>query len=130
MLVNSRFWRSLIISHHMFINELHLHWVPNFIALGIYFLFGTTFSWNEGVDIYFNVEYVLLGRNFDFLGDYLLVTARYLVVTARYWCLMLVSACYCLFPLLVWTQICKWKVYVYINQRILAQILFRIFQKL
>ena len=27
---------------------------------------------------------VLLGRNFDFLGGYLVVTARYLVVTAGY----------------------------------------------
>ena len=29
------------------INELDLLWVPIFIALGIYFIFGTTFSWNE-----------------------------------------------------------------------------------
>ena len=32
----------------------------------------------------FNVEYVLLGCNFDFLGSYLEVTARYLMVTGRY----------------------------------------------
>ena len=51
--------------------------MPNFIALGMYFLFGTKFSWNEGIDIYFDVEYVLLDRNFDFLGGYLVVTARY-----------------------------------------------------
>ena len=56
----------------------------NFIALGIYFIFGTKFSWNEGIDTCFNVEYVLLGRNFDFLGGYLVVTARYLVVTTGY----------------------------------------------
>ena len=30
-----------------------------------------------------NVECVLLGRNFDFLGGYLVVTARYLVVASR-----------------------------------------------
>ena len=51
--------------------------MPNFIALGMYFLFGTKFSWNEGIDIYFDVEYVLLDRNVDFLGGYLVVTARY-----------------------------------------------------
>ena len=65
--------------------------MPNFIALGIFFIFGVTFSWNEGIDTCFNVEYVLLGRNFDFLGGYFGVNARYLVVTA----------CYCLFPHLV-----------------------------
>ena len=95
------------------INELHLLWVPNFIAIGIYFLFGTKFSWNEETDTCFNVECVLLGRNFDFLGGYLVVTARYLmvttgqvaarylVVTARCWWLLVVTAHYCSFPLLV-----------------------------
>ena len=29
------------------INELDLLWMPIFIALGIYFIFGTTFFWNE-----------------------------------------------------------------------------------
>ena len=66
------------------ITELDLLWVPNFIALGIYFLFWAKFSWNDGIDTCFNVEYVLLGRNFNFLGGYLVVTARYLVVTVRY----------------------------------------------
>ena len=55
------------------------------MTLGIYFLFGTKFPWNEGNDICFNVESVLLGRNFGFLGVYLVVTACYLVITtARY----------------------------------------------
>ena len=43
------------------------------------------------------MECVLLDRNFDFLGGYLVVTARYLVVTAHYcsllggyWLLLLV----------------------------------------
>ena len=78
------------------INEPDLLWVPNFIALGIYFIFGTKFSWNEGINTCFNVGCVLLGRNFDFLGGYLAVTARYLVVTAGYfslpngYCLLLV----------------------------------------
>ena len=66
------------------INELDLLWVPNFIALGIYFIFGTKFFWNEGIDTCFNVECVLLDSNFDFLAGYLVVTARYLVVTTRY----------------------------------------------
>ena len=66
------------------IKEHDLLWVPNFIALGIYFLFRTKFSWNEGIDTCFNVECVLLGRNLDFLGGYL-------VVIARYWWLLLVS---------------------------------------
>ena len=47
---------------------------------------------------------MLLGRNFDFLGDYLVGTARdlsvttgnahYLVDNARYWWLLLVTARY------------------------------------
>ena len=64
----------------------------NFIALGIYFIFGTKFSWNEGISSCFSVECVLLGRNFDFPGGYLVVTARYLVVTAGYCWLPLVTA--------------------------------------
>ena len=58
------------------------------------------------IDTCFNVECVLLGRNFDFLGGYLVVTARYLVLTARYlvvtggYCsLSLVTARYPLLPL-------------------------------
>ena len=58
--------------------------MPNIKALGIYFIFGTKFSWNEGVDTCFSVKCVLFGRNFDFLGGYVVVTACYLVVTARY----------------------------------------------
>ena len=55
--------------------------MPNFIAIGIYFLFGIKFSWNEETDTCFNIECVLLGRNFDFRGGYLVATARYLSVT-------------------------------------------------
>ena len=68
--------------------------MSNFIALGIYFLFGTKFSWNEGIDTCFNVECVLLGRNFDFLSGYLVVTARYLVVTTGYPRYLVVTARY------------------------------------
>ena len=55
--------------------------MPNFITIGIYFIFGIKFSWNEGTDTCFNVECMLLDRNYDFLGGYLVVTARYLSVT-------------------------------------------------
>ena len=62
--------------------------MPIFIALGTYFISGTKFFWNELIDTCFNVEYVLLGCNFHFLGGYLEVTVRYLMVTA----------CYCSLP--------------------------------
>ena len=58
--------------------------MPNLIAIGIYFLFGTKFSWNEETDTCFNVECVLLSRNFSFLGGYLVDTARYLMITTGY----------------------------------------------
>ena len=83
--------RSAIWNIIFMINELDLLWVSNFIALGIYFIFGNKFSWNEGIDTCFNVECVLFGRNCDFLGGYLVVTALYLVVTAGY-CLLPVTA--------------------------------------
>ena len=77
--------------------------MPNFIALGIYFIFGTKLSWDKEID---NVECVLLDRNFDFLGGYLVVTARHVVVTAGccsvlggYWWLLLVTGGYCSLPL-------------------------------
>ena len=62
----------------------------NFVAFEVYFIFGTKFFWNEGIDS-FNVECVLLDRNFDFRGCYLVVTAPYLVVTTGY---LLVTARY------------------------------------
>ena len=83
------------------INQLHLLSVPNFIALGINFLFGTTFSWNWGIDTCVDVELLLPGRNFDSLGGYLVVTTCYLVVTDCCWWLLLVTASYCSFRLLV-----------------------------
>ena len=58
--------------------------MANFIALRIYFIFGSKSSWNEGIDTCFNVECVLLGLNFDFLAGSLVVTASYPVVTAGY----------------------------------------------
>ena len=65
-------------------NELYLPWVPNIIALGIYFLFGTKFSWKEEIYTCFNVGCVLLGHNFDFLGSYLVVSAHYLMIATGY----------------------------------------------
>ena len=53
----------------------------------MYFIFGTKTSWNEGIDTCFNVKCVLLGRNFNFLDDYLVVNACYPVVTGGY-CLL------------------------------------------
>ena len=58
--------------------------MPSFIALGIYFLLGDKFSWKEDTDTCFNVECVLLDRDYDFLGGYLVSTAHYLMVTTGY----------------------------------------------
>ena len=55
--------------------------MPNLIAIGIYLLFGTKFSWNEETNTCFNVECMLLGHKYDFLGGYLVATAGYLSVT-------------------------------------------------
>ena len=68
------------------INKLDLLWVPNFITLRIYFIFGTKFSWNEGLTLVLMIC-VLLGRKFDFL----MVTWWLLLVT---WWLLVVTACY------------------------------------
>ena len=67
--------------------------------MGNIFHFWDQILWNERNDTCFNVECVLLDRNFDFFGGYLVftarclvVTARYLVVTSPYWWLLLVTA--------------------------------------
>ena len=73
------------------INELDLLWLPNFIALGIYLVFGTKFSWNEGIDTCFNVECMLLGHNFDFLGGYYLLSSGYCLLLGGYWWLLLLG---------------------------------------
>ena len=105
------------LSYHLFINKLDLLWMPNFVALGMYFLFGTKFSWNEGIDICFHVEYVLLSRNFDFLDGYLVVTARYLVLTVTA-CYLVITTRYrslLLFPLFVCTHLTWWKKFIFNN---------------
>ena len=66
--------------------------MPNFIAFGYISFLEPNF---KRIDTCFNVECVLLGRNFDLLGGYLVVTAHYLVVTAGY-CLL--PGGYCLLP--------------------------------
>ena len=68
--------------------------MPSFIALGIYFFFGSKLSWNEEAHICFNVECVLRDCNFDFFVGYLVVTARYLMVTTGYCALLVVTARY------------------------------------
>ena len=69
--------------------------MSNIIAFGIYFIFGTKFSWNERNNTCFNVECVLLGHKFHLFGGYLVVTARYLAVTARY---LVFTGGYCSLP--------------------------------
>ena len=81
------------------IKKLHLLWVPNFIALGIYFLCGTKRFWNEKTDTCFNVWFVLLGRNFDFLGGYCLLPNVYYWLLLVTWWLLLVTGGYCSLPL-------------------------------
>ena len=87
--------RSAVWNIMFMINELYLLWVPNFIELGIFFIFGTKFPPNVEIYTCFNVEYVLLDPNFDFLGGccwLLLVTWWLLMVTARYRSLLFVPA--------------------------------------
>ena len=66
------------------INELDLLWLPNFIALGIYFIFGTNFRGMRGLIL-------VLMSNVCYLA---------VILTACYWWLLLVTALHCLFPLL------------------------------
>ena len=63
------------------INELDLLWVPNFLALEIYFIFGTTFFWNDRLILVLmsNVCYLVV------ILIILVVTCWLLLVT--YWLL-------------------------------------------
>ena len=74
--------------------------MPNLIALGIYFIFGTKFSWMRGLILALMSSVYYLAVIFDFLGDYLVVTDLYLVVTAGYCSLPEgITGGYCSLPL-------------------------------
>ena len=75
--------------------------MPSFIVLGIYFNFWDQFSWNEETDTCFNVECVLLGRNFDFLGGFSSLPNGYYWLLFVTWWLLLVTGGNCSLPLLV-----------------------------
>ena len=81
MLVNSCFRRSLILScllTNFTCSECQISQHQEYISL-----LGSDFLGMRGL-ICFNVKYVLLGRNCDFLGGYLVVTTHYLMVTTCY----------------------------------------------
>ena len=90
--------RSAIPNIIFMINELDLLWLPNFIALGTYFIFEIKFFSNEGIDTCFNVEYVLLDRNFYFpwwlLGGYCPLPCGYRSLPVGYFSLLVLNACY------------------------------------
>ena len=94
--------RSAILNIMLMINELDLFWLANFMVMEIYFIFGTKFSWNEGIDTCFNMKCVLLGRNFDFLAGYCSFFSSYYLLLITWW-LLLVTTGYCSFPLLART---------------------------
>ena len=66
--------------------------MPNFIVFGYISFLEPNFPGIRGIETCFNVECVLLGRNFDLLGGYLVVTAHYLVVTGGYCLLPFITA--------------------------------------
>ena len=70
--------------------KLYLLWVPNFIVLEIFFIFGTKFSWNEEIDTCFNVKYVLLGPNFNCLSGYCSLPSGYCWLLLVTWWLLLI----------------------------------------
>ena len=95
------------------INELDLLSVPNFTALGIFFFFMCVYvcvcvwgggeGWrgeNEETYTCFNVECVLLGRNFDLRGGYCSLPSDYfcllLLTGGGYFWLLPVTGGYCL----------------------------------
>ena len=81
----------LKVAYHI-IFTVNVVWVPNFTALRIYFLFGTKFSRNEGIDTCFDAEYVFTLRLFWF-SWWLLV--GYCLLPVGYCSLLVVSAHYC-----------------------------------
>ena len=71
------------------INKLELLWVPNFIALGIYFIFGTKFFWNVGLILVLMSNMCYLVVILIFLW-FLVVTAHYCSLLGGYCSLLLV----------------------------------------
>ena len=104
----SKLSRSDISNIIFMINELDLLWVPNFIAMRFISFLGPNFPGMR--------RFILVSMsNVRCLAEiliFLVVTARSLVVilvtahllTDYYWWFLLVTARYCLFPLLVWTN--------------------------
>ena len=86
--------RSAIFNIIFNINKLAQLWVKNFIPLGICFIFGTKFSWNEGIDTCFNVECVLLRCGYFFfwrlLGGYCSLPNDYCSLPGGYCLLLLI----------------------------------------
>ena len=93
--------RSAISNIIFMINKLDLLWVLNFIGLEIYFIFGTRFPWNEGIDTCFNVECVLRDRfSWCLLGSYCSLSSCYCWLLLVTWWLLLVTGGYCSLPLI------------------------------
>ena len=89
------------------INQLGLLWVSNFIALGIYFIIGTKFSWDEGIYNFLMSNMCYLAIIFmGFTARYLVVTAGYCSLLGGYSWLLLVTARYWSLPLLVCNDFC------------------------
>ena len=87
--------RSAISNIIFIIHKLDLLWVPDFIALGIFFIFGIKFPWDEEIYTCFNVECVLLGRNYDLHGGYCSLPSGYWWLLLVTWWLLLVTGGYC-----------------------------------
>ena len=77
------------------INKLELLGVLNFIAMGIFFILGPNFYRMMRFYTCFNVEYVLLGWNCDFLGGYWSLPSGYCWLLLNTWWLLLVTGGYC-----------------------------------
>ena len=80
------------LSHHIYDYWTTPALNAQFHSIGNNFLSRTKFSWNEENYTCLNVKCVLLCRNFDFLGRYLVVTVHYLMVITDYYSLRLVTA--------------------------------------
>ena len=90
---------KFLISGHDMQFQISYLWLMNLSCSDcqISFFMITKFSWNERIDTCFNVECVLLGCNFDFLGGYCLLPSGYcslLGVTGSYFLLLVVTTSY------------------------------------